>query len=491
MFATLEQNLIALSVLLLASVVLSKISDRFGIPALLLFLGIGMLAGSEGLGGIEFDDPTLAQTVGIVALAMLLFAGGLSTTWRVVRPVLPYGVALATVGVAITALVVGVFARHVFQVPLVVGLLIGATVSSTDAAAVFSILRSKGVSLKLPLRPLLELESGSNDPMAVFLTTALLGLLGTSLGSWQMVAFLFIRQMAVGGAIGVLSGEALARLINRLRLGHEGLYSVLTFASALLIYGLTAWLGGNGFLATYLAGLVLGRHDFVHKRSLIRFHDGLGWLMQIGMFLTLGLLVFPSRLVPEAGHAALIGLWLMFIARPVSVFVTLLPSKEFSLRQKAFVSWVGLRGAAPILLATFPLVAGIPEANLIFNVVFFVVLVSVLSQGTLIPAVAKLLGVDQPMEPRPAYPLEYNGSADIGSEFRELQVDPGVEADGKAIVQLRLPPELLVLLIARGDEFLVPSGGTILRAGDRLLVLSETEALQEVIARTGLRELEE
>ena len=491
MIATLEQNLIALSVLLLVSVLLSKISDRYGIPALLLFLGIGMLAGSEGIGGIEFDDPALAQTVGIVALAMLLFSGGLSTTWRVVRPVLPYGIALATVGVAVTALVVGLFARYVFQLPLVVGLLIGATVSSTDAAAVFSILRAKGVNLKLPLRPLLELESGSNDPMAVFLTIALLGLMGESLDSWGLVALVFVQQMALGGAIGVLSGEGLARLINRLRLGHEGLYSVLTFASVLLIYGVSSWVGGNGFLATYLAGLVLGRHDFIHKRSLIRFHDGLGWLMQIGMFLTLGLLVFPSQLIPEAGRAALIGLWLMFIARPVSVFLTLLPTKTFRLRQKVFISWVGLRGAAPILLATFPLVAGIPEANLIFNVVFFVVLASVLLQGTLIPKVASLLGVDQPMEPRPLYPLEYNGSANIGSEFRELQVDPGVAAAGKAIVELHLPPELLVLLIARGDEFLVPSGGTILQAGDRLLVLSEEKALYEVIERTGLRELEE
>jgi len=429
--------------------------------------------------------------VGIVSLALLLFAGGLGTSWRTVRPVLPQGMALATIGVAITALIVGLLAAHLFGLPLLSGLLIGAIISSTDAAAVFTILRSKGVSLKGPLQPLLELESGSNDPMAVFLTVALLGLLAGTGGSWTSVALAFLRQMAIGASLGVLGGEGLAHMINRLRLNYDGLYSVLTLGSALLIYGLTSWTGGNGFLAVYLAGLILGRHDFVHKRSLIRFHDGLAWLMQIMMFLTLGLLVFPSRLIPEAGHAALIALWLMFVARPVAVFVTLLPTRLLGWREKLFVSWVGLRGAAPILLATFPLIAGAPGADLIFNVVFFVVLASVLLQGTLIPPVAKLLHVDKPMVPRPAYPLEYTGSTGMESIFRELQVPPRSTADGKAIVELGLPPELLVLLIARGDEFLIPSGGSILQAGDRLLVLSEGEALAQTMSRIGLREVGE
>ncbi len=491
MFASLEQSLIALSVLLLVSVVLSKVSDRFGIPSLLLFLGIGMLAGSEGIGGIYFDDPALAQMVGIISLALLLFAGGLGTSWRTVRPVLPQGMALATIGVAITALIVGLLAAHLFGLPLLSGLLIGAIISSTDAAAVFTILRSKGVSLKGSLRPLLELESGSNDPMAVFLTIALLGLLAGTGGSWASVALAFLQQMAIGAVAGILGGEGLAHAINRLRLSYDGLYSVLTLAGALLIYGLATWTGGNGFLAAYVAGLVLGRHDFLHKRSLVRFHDGLAWLMQIMMFLTLGLLVFPSRLIPEAGHAALIALWLMFVARPIAVFVTLLPTRQLGWRDKLFVSWVGLRGAAPILLATFPLIAGAPGADLIFNVVFFVVLASVLLQGTLIPPVARLLHVDKPMVPRPAYPLEYTGSTRMESIFRELQVPPRSTADGKAIVELGLPPELLVLLIARGDEFLIPSGGSIIQAGDRLLVLSEGEALAQTMSRTGLLEVGE
>jgi potassium/hydrogen antiporter len=491
MLGSLEQSLVALSVLLLVSVLVSKITDRFGIPSLLLFLGIGMLAGSEGIGGIYFDDPALAQVVGIISLALLLFAGGSSTSWRAVRPVLPHGLAMATIGVAITALMVGLFASLVFGLPPLMGLLVGSIVSSTDAAAVFTILRAKSISLKAPLRPLLELESGSNDPMAVFLTVAMLGLLGGTMGSWTGVAVMLLRQMAIGAAVGIVAGELLPRGINRLRLGYDGLYSVFTLACALLVYGLTAWLGGNGFLATYLTGLIMARHDFVHKRSLIRFHDGLGWLMQIALFLVLGLLVFPSRLVPEAGHAALVALWLMFVARPVAVFVTLLPTRSLDWRQKVFASWVGLRGAAPILLATFPYLAGTPQADLIFNVVFFVVLASVLLQGTLIPAVAKLLRVDEPMVPRPAYPIEYNGQASQSSVFCELEVVPDTMAAGRAIVSLRLPPELLVLLIARGAEFLIPAGGSILQAGDRLLVLSEGQALAQTIARTGLREVAE
>lgn len=491
MFGSLEQSLVYLSVLLLVCVLVSKITDRFGIPSLLLFLGIGMLAGSEGIGGIYFDDPALAQTVGIIALSLLLFAGGLGTSWRAVRPVLPHGLALATVGLVITALTVGVFASQVFNLPLLFGVLVGSIVSSTDAAAVFTILRAKSVGLRRPLRPLLELESGSNDPMAVFLTLAVLGLMGGAMDSWMSIAIMLVRQLALGAAVGIVAGELLPRAINRLRLGHDGLYAVFTLASALLVYGFTSRVGGNGFLAAYLAGLTMGRHDFVHKRSLVRFHEGLAWLMQIIMFLTLGLLVFPSRLIPEAGNAAIIALWLMFVARPVAVFVTLLPSKLMGWRQKAFASWVGLRGAAPILLATFPLLAGVPQADLIFNVVFFVVLASVLLQGTLMPTVAKLLGVDEPIVHEPAYPIEYSGRAGLGSVFSELEVVAETAAAGRAIVELHLPPELLVLLIARGDQFLIPSGGSVLEPGDRLLVLSEGDSLAETMTHTGLRQVAE
>ncbi len=485
----LELTLIAGSVLVLASVLVSKVSDRWGIPALLLFLGLGMLAGSEGLGGIYFDNPGIANSIGIVCLALILFSGGLDTRWESVRPVLGPSLSLATVGVLITAVLVGLVAGRIFGLPWQGALLMGAIVSSTDAAAVFSILRSRGVSLKGRLRPLLELESGSNDPMAVFLTVAALQLVMGSAGSAVNILLMLVRQMGLGVLLGIVAGEGLARLLNRLRLSYDGLYSVFTLASALLIYGATAALGGSGFLAVYVAGVALSRHDYVHRRSLERFHSGVSWLMQITLFLTLGLLVFPSEVLPLAKYGAMIALWLMLVARPVAVLLALLPFGGISLREKVLISWVGLRGAAPILLATYPLVAGAPLSDVVFNVVFFVVLVSVVFQGTTIPLAARLLHVDSPTPQRPAYPIEYLGGRGLSDAFVELEVPAGSFADGRAIVALDLPAELLVILIARGAEFIIPSGGSELHAGDRLLVLSDPNALQRSLAHTGMRQL--
>jgi len=475
-----EYILGGLAVLLLSSILASKVSDRFGIPALLLFLILGMLAGSEGIGGIYFDDPLIAQFVGVLALALILFSGGLDTHWPTVRPVLSHALALSTLGVLITALIVGLFVHLLLGVSFAEGLLVGSIISSTDAAAVFSILRSKSLSLKGRLKPLLELESGSNDPMAALLTIGVLQWLtqpGTS--PWSMV-LLFVMQMSVGAVVGYALGRAIAFLANRLKLGYEGLYPVFTLAMALLTYALATWLKGNGFLAAYLAGLVAGNHDFVHRRSLVRFHDGLAWLMQIAMFLTLGLLVFPSQLLPISGTALLVALCLMFVARPASVFLCLLPVRTLRLREKLFVSWVGLRGAAPIVLATFPYLAGIPQAGFVFNMVFFVVLTSVLLQGTSVPPVARWLHVDAPLARQRAFPLEYTRVEGLTSEIKELAITQNSPAAGRAIVELRLPDDFLVVLIARNNEFLVPSGGTTLLAGDRLLVLSEQESLRRV-----------
>jgi potassium/hydrogen antiporter len=388
-------SLVVVGVALLLSVLLSKISDRFGIPTLLLFLILGMLVGSDGPGGVYFDDPVVAQTVGVVALFMILFSGGFDTSWTSVRPVLKESWTLATLGVAITAAVVGLAAGALLELPLLEGLLLGSIVSSTDAAAVFAVLRSKGVSLKGQLKPLLEMESGSNDPMAVFLTIGLIELIARPGASATGLIVLFFQQMLIGAVMGYAMGHIMYRLVNNLKLGYEGLYPVLTLALACLTYGLTAVIGGSGFLAAYLAGIVLGNQEFAQKRSLLEFHDGLAWLMQIAMFLTLGLLVFPSRLIPLWGQALLTALVLMFVARPISVFLSLVPAR-LERREKVFVSWVGLRGAAPIILATFPFLAGIPEASMIFHVVFFVVLTSVLLQGVSLPYVAKWLGVDAP-----------------------------------------------------------------------------------------------
>jgi cell volume regulation protein A len=477
-----SEILIAVAALLLVSILASKISDRFGVPALLVFLVLGMLAGSDGPGGIYFDDPQLAQSIGILALVLILFAGGLDTEWGRVHRVLREGLLLATFGVFITALVVGVAAHALLGFTWLESMLLGAIVSSTDAAAVFAVLRSKGVGLKKPLTPLLELESGSNDPMAVFLTIGLIQLITQPGLAWTTLIGHFLQQMLLGALLGYGLGQAAVFIINRLRLSHDGLYPVVTVAFALLTFGLTDYLGGSGFLAVYLAGIVLGNHEFIHRRSLMRFHDGLAWLMQIAMFLTLGLLVFPSRLVPIAGVGLLIAAWLIFVARPLSVFLSLALSR-LRWREMALVSWVGLRGALPIILATFPLLARVPHADQIFNIVFFIVLTSVLLQGTSLAPAARLLGLQAAVQTRRIYPLEYTPVGGFKSELKEFPILPASEMIGRAIFELGLPDEFLVILIAREKDFVLPSGGTSLQAGDTLLVLADRASFEQVERR--------
>jgi potassium/hydrogen antiporter len=464
----------------LVGVVASKLSARSGIPALLLFLAIGMLAGSDGPGGIDFDDYGLAQTVGIFALAFILYDGGLSTDWASVRPVLREGLVLATAGVAATAVVVGWAASVALGIPLGAGLLLGAIVSSTDAAAVFSVLRSRNASLKGEVGALLELESGSNDPMAVFLTVALLQLLtnGTSVAS---LVPLFVLQMALGTAVGLAVAWAAVAAINRFRLEYEGLYPVVSVAVVLLTYGVAALIGGSGFLAVYVAGLRMGNSDFLHKRTLVGFHDAVAWLSQISMFLALGLLVFPSRLPDIAGRGLLVAAVLVLVARPAAVFATLIRSR-LGQREKLLVSWVGLRGAVPIILATFPLVEGLPEAETVFDVVFFAVVVSVLVQGTTIPVVARRLGLSAPLEDRRPYPIEAVSTSGSDTAMHEVRVAPGSPAAGRTVVELGLPKGTLLVLLSRDGEFVVPQGSTELLPGDRVLVLADPESLQQTKA---------
>ncbi|MDQ6661797.1 MAG: potassium/proton antiporter [Chloroflexota bacterium] len=392
-----EEWLLVASVLLLLSIVAWKVSSRLGIPALLLFLGIGMLAGSDGPGGIYFDDAFVAQSVGIVALAFILFAGGLETRWKVVRPALGGALALSTVGVFLTAVVVAVFAFFLLHVSFLEGLLLGAIISSTDAAAVFSVLGARNLQLTGQIIPLLELESGCNDPMAVFLTLGLTRLLTNPHESVLAVITLFVQQMGIGAICGLLLGWIAILVISRVKLEVAALYPVLTMALVLLTYGLTATLGGSGFLAVYLLGLLLGNSSVQRINRLTRFHTAISWLMQIAMFLILGLLVFPSHLPPIIGSGLLITGVVIFIARPIGTLAALLPIR-MPMREKLFVSWVGLRGAVPIVLATFPLLAGLPQAPLLFNLVFFIVLASVLLQGTTVPLVAKWLGVITPSQ---------------------------------------------------------------------------------------------
>ena len=387
-----DQLMLVSAVLLLLSIVAWLVSSRLGIPALLFFLAIGMLAGSDGPGGIYFDNVFVAQSIGVVALAFILFAGGLDTDWKVVRPALGGALSLSTIGVLLTAIVVALFAMLLLHISFLQGMLLGAIISATDAAAVFSVLGARQLHLKGILIPLLELESGSNDPMAVFLTIGLIQLLTQPQQSFLNVIVLFIQQMGIGAISGLVLGWASLQLIKRLHLEVVSLYPVLTIALVLFTYGLTATLGGSGFLAVYLMGLIVGNSSIQRVNRIARFHDAIAWLMQIAMFLILGLLVFPSHLPAVAVNGLLITGVAIFIARPVSVLISLLPVK-ISLREKLFISWVGLRGAVPIVLATFPLLANVPQAMALFDLTFFVVLVSVLLQGTTVPLVAKWLGV--------------------------------------------------------------------------------------------------
>ena len=474
-----ETILFGTAVLLIISVLASKVSTQISVPALVIFLLIGMLAGSEGIGGINFDDPLAAQSLGVVALIFILFSGGLDTPVAGARSVLGRGLLLSTIGVLITALVVAGGVALLLNFSPAEAFLVGGIVASTDAAAVFSILRTQKISLKGSTVPLLELESGSNDPMAIFLTIGAIELIRQPELPLAGLLLIFAQQMSIGIILGLAIGYLTADAINKLRLEADGLYPVFTVAVVLFAYALPALLGGSGFLAVYLVGLILSSRNFVHKNSLSRFHDALAWLMQIAMFLSLGLLVFPSRLLPIATTGILIAVILIFIARPASVFLVLMFSR-FDFRDKLMISWVGLRGATPIVLATFPMVAGIPQSDTIFNIVFFVVLVSVLLQGSTLIPVAKFLGIIQPYRPKPQYPFEMITNTDIRNELAEIVVREGSPAINRQIVNLGLPQDSLIVLISRGQEIVVPNGNTIIEEGDTLLILADKATLENI-----------
>jgi cell volume regulation protein A len=480
MTITIDNILLIGSILLLISIIAGKTSFRFGVPTLILFVIVGMLAGSEGIGGIRFDDPRLTKFVGVVALNFILFAGGIDTDWKTIRPVIWKGITLSTLGVFATALTVGLFVHLLTDFSLLEGLLLGAIVSSTDAAAVFSILRSKSLGLKGSLRPTLELESGSNDPMAYFLTITLTMLI-TSEGSegWEVVV-LFLKQFAFGTVIGLGMGKASQFLINRIKLDYDGLYPVLVIALMLFTFSAADFVEGNGFLAVYLAALFLGNRDLIHKRSIIRAFDGFAWLMQIVLFLTLGLLVFPSEVVAVAGTGVIISLFLIVVARPFSVFISLIWFR-MKTRDRLFISWVGLRGAVPIVFATYPLLAGVEKAGMIFNIVFFISLSSVMLQGTTLPVVARWLHVSLPEKVRRRSPLDIALEDDFKSEFIEIDISHGSTAIGKQVMDLAFPKKALIVLIKRKGKYITPDGSTVIESGDTLLILAEDLETIEVI----------
>lgn len=477
---TTENILFVGSVLLLISIFAGKTSPRLGLPLLILFLVIGMLAGSEGIGRINFDDPRLAKFIGVVALNFILFSGGLETTWESIKPVVWRGVSLSTVGVLITAVSVGMFVYLIADFSIYEGLLLGAIVSSTDAAAVFSILRAKNIALKSNLRPTLELESGSNDPMAYFLTIAFLGLLQNPDQSFWSIIPMFFQSVLIGGAMGFAFGFLGKNIINKIQLDFEGLYPILAIALLFVTFSATDAIGGNGFLAVYLLGLYLGNQDLIHKHTLIIAFDAFAWLMQIILFLTLGLLVFPSQIIPVLGIGLLSSAFLILIARPLSVFVSLLFFKMKS-RSKWFISWVGLRGAVPIVFATYPLIAGIEKANLIFNIVFFISVTSVLIQGTTLSIIAKWLHVSLPEKVKQKSPLDIELSDSLKSVLVEINLPPESLANGKRIYELGFPRSTSIAIIQRNGKYITPSGSTVLEANDKLLVLAETkENLEKV-----------
>ncbi len=460
------------SILLFISIIASKTSGKTGLPVLIIFMGIGMLAGSEGLGGINFDDAKLAQLIGSISLAFILFSGGLSTKWKSIKPVLIQGVTLSTLGVFLTALFVGLACHYLLNFSIIEGLLLGAIVSSTDAAAVFSILRAKGLGLKGNLRPLLELESGSNDPMAYILTLIFTLILSVNQFKIDDILLLLANHLIIGSLSGFLIGKFSVFVLNKVKLDYEGLYSVLTFAIIIFTYSFTNFINANGFLAVYIAGIIIGNNNVIHKRSIIRFYDGVAWLMQIIIFLTLGLLIYPSHIPGIIGIGLVLSLVLIFVARPIAVFVSSIPFKS-NFKEKLLISWVGLRGAVPIVFATFPMIYGVSKSEMFFNIVFFIVITSVLIQGTSIAFIAKLLHLNEDDSIKMQYPSEIELSDEVKSELIEITIPNNCMAVGRSILELNIPLTALIVLIKRKNIFVTPRGSTVLEGGDKLVIMTD------------------
>ncbi|MCL4117736.1 UNVERIFIED_CONTAM: hypothetical protein GTU68_062378 [Idotea baltica] len=477
---TIENILLVGSLLLLISIFAGKTSYKFGVPTLLLFLAIGMLAGSDGIGGIHFDDPKLAQFIGIVSLNFILFSGGLDTSWKAVKPILWEGIALSTLGVLFTAVSLGAFVWYITDFTIYESLLLGSIVSSTDAAAVFSILRSKSLALKTNLRPTLELESGSNDPMAYVLTIAFLTLVINQDQSFFSIIPMFLQQMIVGGLAGFAFGMLSKYIINKIKLDFEGLYPVLVIALMFITFSATDFVGGNGFLAIYICAVYLGNQDLIHKKTILKMFDGLAWLMQIVLFLTLGLLVFPSQIIPYMGIGLLISLFLIVIARPIGVFISLIFFK-MKLRRRFYISWVGLRGAVPIVFSTYPLLAGIDKANMIFNIVFFISVTSILIQGTTLSIVAKWFNVGMPEKAKKLNATDLLLAENPKAEMKEFLITSNCIAVDKKLVQLGFPRNAIIAMIKRDDSYIIPNGSTRIEVQDTLIVLADRPQVFEEV----------
>lgn len=461
---TVDTAIFVLSVLLIVGVATTKFSSRLGLPSLVLFIGVGMVASQY----IYFDNAKITQLVGILALIVILFEGGMQTKWKPMKLVLPAAASLATIGVLLTTVGIGVVAKFILDLSWLEGMLFGAIVGSTDAAAVFAVLGNKNI--KPNITSTLEAESGTNDPMAVFLTVTFISLIQAEAGPVMSLIASFFWQMGIGLVIGLLLGKLTVWAINKINLDSSGLYPVLAMGFAIFTYAFTTAIGASGLLAVYVMAVLVGNADLTYRHSIFRFNEGFAWMMQICMFILLGLLVFPNQLRDVIWEGLLLAIILMFIARPIGVYISLLFSR-FTGKEKLFISWAGLRGAVPIVLATYPLLAGIENAALLFNVVFFVVLLSALFQGaTLTPFAEKLnlVGAENIQVP---HSLELVSIGKTNTEIIEIIIDPDAAIAGKELKNVALPTDTLITAVIRGQRVITPRGDTVIESGDVLYVL--------------------
>ena len=490
-----ESIILAISILFFLAILAGKTSYKYGVPILLLFLVVGMLAGSDGF-GIQFSSPALAQFIGVVALSIILFSGGMDTSMGEIKPVMAPGITLASLGVLLTALITGTFIYYItkyvfigFTLSFAESMLLASVMSSTDSASVFAILRSKGLRLKHNLRPLLELESGSNDPMAYMLTITLIQWITSSDVSTGMVIASFFMQLIVGAAAGFLLGKGCAWLLNRANLDNDSFYPILLLTCAFFIFSFTDFIGGNGYLAVYIGGLIVGNSKIIHKKTIKRFFDGLAWLSQIIMFLALGLLVNPSELLPIAAIGMSIAVFMIIFARPASVWMSLIPFRKMTIKSKWYVSWVGLRGAVPIIFATYPLLAGIENANTMYNIVFFITIVSLLVQGTTVPSFAKFLKLAMPegfAKKRSEFGMDF--SEDIKSAMSEVVITKESLRFGNTLRDIPLPDKTLVVMLKRNEHYFIPKGNTAIAEGDTMLIITDDErALEQTYNSLGIK----